>query len=83
MFRLFIHQNSRSICLGVEAVECDREPRNNEGRLRKNLFCGYDRDNRPTLTNGPITIKFKMIIKGFTFSDNDGRLTVSTWLAMV
>lgn len=70
-------------CAGVEAVECDHEPKNNEGRLRKTLFCGYDKDNRPTVTDGPITIKFKMIIKGFNFNDLDGKLSVSTWLGMV
>lgn len=59
------------------------EPKNAEGRLRKNLFCDYDKDNRPILTDGPITIQFKMIIKGFMFADLDGKLTVSTWLAMV
>ncbi|XP_055295202.1 neuronal acetylcholine receptor subunit non-alpha-3-like [Sitodiplosis mosellana] len=58
------------------------EPKNDEGRLRKTLFCNYDRDNRPILRDGPITIRFKMIIKGFTFSDTDSKLVVSTWLAM-
>lgn len=70
-------------CAGVEAFECDKEPKNDEARLRKNLFCGYDSDSRPILTNGPITIKLKMVIKGFNFNDNDGKLTVSTWLGMV
>lgn len=68
---------------GLEAVECDAEPKNTEGRLRKNLFCGYDRDNRPTVSGGPITIRFKMIVKGFTFDDITGKLSVATWLAMV
>lgn len=71
------------MCAGVEAVDCKAEPKNAEGRLRKNLFCDYDKDNRPILSDGPITIKFKMIIKGFYFNDIDGKLTVSTWLAMV
>lgn len=68
---------------GVEAIDCNAEPKNNEGRLRKTLFCNYDRDNRPILRDGPITIRFKMIIKGFMYSDTDGKLIVSTWLAMV
>lgn len=67
----------------VEAIECDLEPKNNEGRLRKDLFCGYDRENRPILTDGPIKIRIKMIVKGFTFSDTEGTLTMATWLAMV
>lgn len=71
-------------CAGVEAVECDKEPKNDEGRLRKQLFCGgYDKESRPITIKGPITIKFKMIIKGFNFDDNSGKLTVSTWLGMV
>lgn len=67
----------------VEAIECDLEPKNNEGRLRKDLFCGYDRENRPILTDGPIKIRIKLIVKGFTFNDNQGTLTMGTWLAMV
>lgn len=67
----------------VEAIECDLEPKNNEGRLRKALFCSYDRENRPILTDGPINIRIKMIVKGFTFADDQGTLTVATWLAMV
>lgn len=67
----------------VDAIECDLEPKNNEGRLRKDLFCNYDRDNRPTLSDGPITIRIKMIVKGFNFADDQGTLTVATWLAMV
>lgn len=66
---------------GVDAVDCEAEPKNNEGRLRKSLFCDYDKDNRPALTDDPFTIKFKMIIKGFSFDSNT--LKVSTWLAMV
>lgn len=68
---------------GVEAIDCNLEPKNNEGRLRKDLFCNYDRDNRPILADGPITIRIKMIVKGFTFSDDQGTLSVATWLAMV
>lgn len=67
----------------VDAVECDLEPKNNEGRLRKDLFCDYDRDNRPTLEDKPITIRIKMIVKGFTFDDSQGTLIMATWLAMV
>lgn len=67
----------------VDAVDCNSEPKNTEGRLRKKLFCGYDKANRPILNDGPIMIKMKMIIKGFDFDDFGGRLTVSTWLAMV
>lgn len=68
---------------GVEAVECSIEPKNNEGRLRQKLFCEYDRENRPTLTDRPITIRIKMIVKGFTFADEQGTLSMATWLAMV
>lgn len=67
----------------VDAVECNVDPKNNEARLRQRLFCNYDKDSRPTLNDGPIMIKFKMIIKGFMFDDANGKLTVSTWLAMV
>lgn len=68
---------------GAEAVQCELEPKNNEGRLRKDLFCDYDRDNRPKLAEGAITIRMKMIVKGFTFDDQQGTLAVATWLAMV
>lgn len=63
-------------------MDCSLEPKNTEGRLRKMLFCSYDKDSRPILaTDSPILIKFKMIVKSFLFN-SDG-LTVSTWLAMV
>lgn len=71
------------ICIEVDAVDCNSEPKTNEGRLRKKLFCGYDKSSRPTLNDGTIMIKVKMIIKGFDFDDFGGKLTVSTWLAMV
>lgn len=67
----------------VDAVDCNAEPKTTEGRLRKKLLCGYDKSSRPTLNEGPIMIKMKMIIKGFDFDDYGGKLTVSTWLAMV
>lgn len=70
-------------CAGVEAIDCTLEPKNDEGRLRKTLLCGYDKDNRPTTADGPILVKFKMIVKGFNFEDVESKMTVSTWLAMV
>lgn len=72
-----------SLIARVDAVLCNVEPKNTEGRLRKNLFCNYDKENRPILTDGPILIKLKMIIKGFAFDDTAGKMTVSTWLGMV
>lgn len=29
----------------AEAIDCNAEPENNEGRLRKFLFCSYDRES--------------------------------------
>lgn len=72
------HEFVLIIYAGVDAVDCRAEPKNNEGRLRKFLFCGYDKDSRPT--DDKITIQLKMIVKGFDFF---GRLLVSSWLSMV
>lgn len=49
------------------SIDCDVEPKNNDGRLKKNLLCKYDKSVHPSLTNDPITITLKMILKGFTF----------------
>lgn len=59
------------------------EPKNNEARIKKAIFCNYDKSARPTLTDGLIKLKFKMIVKGFNFDSTSNKLTVSTWLAMV
>lgn len=68
---------------GIEAIDCNIEPKNNEGRLRKNLFCNYDKTSRPSLSDGPISVKIKMILKSFEFDHLVSKLTVSSWLAMV
>lgn len=68
---------------GVEAIDCNVEPKNNEARIKKAIFCNYDKSARPTLTDGMIKLKFKMIVKGFNFDSSSNKLTVSTWLAMV
>lgn len=59
------------------------EPKNNEARIKKSIFCNYDKSARPTLSDGPIKLKFKMIVKGFNFDSTSNKLTVSSWLAMV
>lgn len=71
------------ILIGTRAIDCSVEPKNNEGRLRKNLFCGYDKTSRPILTDGAISVKIKMIIKAFEYDHLLSKLTVSSWLAMV
>lgn len=68
---------------GVEAIECNLEPKNNEARIKKAILCNYDKSARPTLTDGPIKLKFRMIVKGFNFDASTNKMTVSTWLAMV
>lgn len=68
---------------GTEAYDCNVEPKNNEGRLRKNLFCNYDKTSRPSLIDGPISVKIKLILKAFDFDHMTSKLTVSSWLAMV
>lgn len=68
---------------GVEAVDCNLEPKNNEGRIKKAIFCNYDKSARPTLNDGAIKLKFKMIVKAFNFDSMNNKLTVSSWLAMV
>lgn len=69
--------------LGIAAIDCSVEPRTNEARLRKTLFCNYDKTSRPILTDGPIAMKIKMIVKSFAFDDTSNKLTISSWLAMV
>lgn len=48
-------------------VDCNIEPKSKEGRLRKHLFCEYDKSDRPTFSDDPTIIKIKMILKGFEF----------------
>lgn len=69
--------------LGTAAIDCSVDPKTNEARLRKNLFCSYDKTSRPILTDGPISVKVKMIVKAFDFESLSNKLTVSSWLAMV
>lgn len=59
------------------------EAKNNEARIKRAIFCNYDKNARPSLTDGPIKLKFKMIVKGFNFETSSNKLTVSSWLAMV
>lgn len=68
---------------GAEAVDCNVEAKNNEARIKKAVFCNYDKSARPTLTDGAIKLKFRMIVKGFNFDSISNKMTVSTWLAMV
>lgn len=67
----------------MEAVNCEMDQITTEGRLRKKLFCNYDKDNRPTLTGDPINVNFTLLLTGFLFEDADGKLTVSSWMHMV
>lgn len=70
--------------VGVNAaVECDSEPKNNEGRIRKAILCSYDKTTRPVIGDGAIEVKLRLIVKAFSFSDSDNRLTISSWLSMV
>lgn len=43
------------------------EPKNNDARLKKSLMCKYDKTVHPSLTNEPVTVTLKMILKGFSF----------------
>lgn len=65
------------------AIDCNIEPRTTEGRLKKRLFCNYDRNSRPSAGTGPTVLKVKLIVKGFNFEDLENKLTVSSWLAIV
>lgn len=79
-----IEKNEISVVFaGVEAIDCSVEAKNNEARIKRAIFCNYDKNARPSLTDGPIKLKFKMIVKGFNFETSSNKLTVSSWLAMV
>lgn len=43
------------------------EPKNNDARLKKSLFCKYDKTTHPSHTNDPVSVTIKMILKGFTY----------------
>lgn len=51
----------------VISVDCDLEPKNNDARLKKSLLCKYDKSVHPSLSNDPVIVTLKMILKGFTF----------------
>ncbi|XP_037040197.1 neuronal acetylcholine receptor subunit alpha-2-like [Bradysia coprophila] len=63
------------------SVNCDIEPKNNDGKLRKSLFCKYDRTVHPALNGDAVTVTLKMIVKGFSFDEHEKVLLVSSWLS--
>lgn len=62
---------------------CNVEPKTDEGRLKKRLFCNYDKYSRPTVGDAATIVKIRLIVKGFNFNDQENKLTLSSWLAMV
>ena len=57
----------KTLLLGVYSVDCDLDPKTDEGRLRKNLLCKYDKENRPSLNGSATIVTMKMVVKGFNF----------------
>lgn len=51
----------------VLSINCDLEPKNNDGRLRKRLFCNYDKSVHPSKFGLPVNVNLKMVLKGFSF----------------
>lgn len=68
----------------LRALECDMNPKTTEGRLMKDVFCDYDKSIRPVkdLKNATI-VKVKMILKSFDFDEQDDKITINSWMAMV
>lgn len=68
----------------LRALECDITPKTTEGRLMKDVFCDYDKSIRPVkdLKNATI-VKVKMILKSFDFDEQDDKITINSWMAMV
>ncbi|KAJ6649282.1 Neuronal acetylcholine receptor subunit alpha-7 [Pseudolycoriella hygida] len=64
------------------SIDCDLEPKNNIGRLKKSLLCKYDKSAHPSVTDSAVTVSLKMILKGFVFDDHGKVLYVSSWLSM-
>lgn len=50
------------------AVECDKAPKNNELRLKKDMLCTYDKSVRPNGGSKNATIvKVKMVVKSYDY----------------
>lgn len=49
-------------------IDCDKEAKNDESRLRKELFCRYDKSVRPVENHNKTTyLRMKYILKNFDF----------------
>lgn len=49
------------------SINCDLEPTNNDGKLRKFLLCRYDKTVHPKLKFDPVKVSIEMSVKGFSF----------------
>jgi hypothetical protein len=61
--------NSESPLIPIpESISCDGEAKNTEIRLRRKLFCNYDKSVRPVNNyRNKTMVKMKMIVKTFKF----------------
>ncbi|GAB0094325.1 Neurotransmitter-gated ion-channel ligand-binding domain [Sergentomyia squamirostris] len=65
------------------AVECDKTPKNDELRLKKDMLCNYDKSVRPLGGSKNATlVKVKMVLKSYDYLDYSNKIDVLVWMVM-
>ncbi|XP_059617709.1 acetylcholine receptor subunit alpha-like 2 [Phlebotomus argentipes] len=71
------------LCEFCSAIECDKVPKNDELRLKKDMMCNYDKSVRPMGgSKNATTVKVKMILKSYDYLDYANSITVSVWMVL-
>uniref|UniRef100_A0A1B0CZC6 Neurotransmitter-gated ion-channel ligand-binding domain-containing protein n=1 Tax=Phlebotomus papatasi TaxID=29031 RepID=A0A1B0CZC6_PHLPP len=65
------------------AVDCEKTPKNNELRLKKDMLCTYDKSVRPNGGSKNATIvKVKMVVKSYDYVEYNNHINVFVWMVM-
>uniref|UniRef100_A0A1B0CGG4 Putative acetylcholine receptor n=1 Tax=Lutzomyia longipalpis TaxID=7200 RepID=A0A1B0CGG4_LUTLO len=72
-----------ALCSISLAVECEKIPKNEELRLKKDMLCNYDKSVRPLGGSKNATlIKVKMVLKSYDYLDYSNKINVLVWMVM-
>lgn len=64
----------------VDAIDCSIVPRNSEGRLRKAIFCAYDKSSRP---DEKISIVMEFHTASILYDESQNQLHFSSYFIAV